>query len=808
MQNLLRTLTASQLKSSLPETDLKLLLSAVKESRRQSSDVAKLGDAFYDSLEGLLLDLRTITPVRSRRVLASRLLTSHVQDNHDAEAFLKPVSKTDVPDYYDVIANPMDLQTMLRKVKQKQYKSKREFKDDLDLIWSNCFTYNATENHPLRMCARRLKVKAEKLLKNITDWKERADPVIPADISIRCVTPLLNGVTVNGHGPPYTPALMKSPSPAKQPSVVVTSRKARRDLPFQDSPAIVRTPAGMATFLSLDGDFTQEAGKPAIPNGVEYSTADLATRLGEYALLSDDEGESSGCKYPEVSLKTIEGEVGTKRKLNGYVDNRPRKRARTHTPVEKEVVELWWDAMQSDELLGNGLPTLAHASSEPIPSPSPLKPITDQPREATRRKKKRKKDELAQSSLLFHMNNNIRTLKRVRTTHAKFSALKQSTEEGNSLAVPPDLAVEDVEDVVDERPWRPVGSGIDIGEENADDCLHWMGSKVLEHAGFQGTSKAALDVLASVTSEYLLNVGRTIHFLCDKYADKMTSEEIILHTLFESGTTRINELERYINDDIIRYGGRLAELEKKLGNAYREATTEEAWDDDALFHNAEDEAEEGEFVMGNFADSFGEDFLGLRELGIAAEFGLSSLTIPKRLLKGKGNQGNKEGPSAAKPSEPPPPFPPPPPFVPFNSQMIDHQIGLLKPYYQQRFSSLSTAIAPSQSALPSQPLVPAPTVLPSAMLVLPDDAPTPSHAKVGPLGQILKAAPSGASKKKPKGKASGAPTNQASEADLSESLAPGVSAADSPKKTKSSASTSKKKSKPSESLPPVVMASA
>ncbi len=42
---------------------------------------------------------------------------------------------------------------------------------------------------------------------------------------------------------------------------------------------------------------------------------------------------------------------------------------------------------------------------------------------------------------------------------------------------------------------------------------------------------------------------------------------------------------------------------------------------------------------GNFADSFGEDFLGLRELGIAAEFGLSSLTVPKRLLKGK-NKGN------------------------------------------------------------------------------------------------------------------------------------------------------------------------
>ena len=83
------------------------------------------------------------------------------QDSRDAEAFLKPVSKAEVPDYYDgkclssemndsdsattVISNPMDFQTMLRKVKQKNYRSKREFQDDLDLIWTNCYTYNASE---------------------------------------------------------------------------------------------------------------------------------------------------------------------------------------------------------------------------------------------------------------------------------------------------------------------------------------------------------------------------------------------------------------------------------------------------------------------------------------------------------------------------------------------------------------------------------------------------------------------------------------------------------------------------------------
>jgi hypothetical protein len=33
-----------------------------------------------------------------------------------------------------------------------------------------------------------------------------------------------------------------------------------------------------------------------------------------------------------------------------------------------------------------------------------------------------------------------------------------------------------------------------------------------------------MDVLTGVTSEFLLNVGRTLRFLCDKYAKTMTPE--------------------------------------------------------------------------------------------------------------------------------------------------------------------------------------------------------------------------------------------------------------------------------------------
>lgn len=43
----------------------------------------------------------------------------------------------------------------------------------------------------------------------------------------------------------------------------------------------------------------------------------------------------------------------------------------------------------------------------------------------------------------------------------------------------------------------------------------------------------------------------------------------------------------------------------------------------------------GLMSSGNFAEELGEDFLGLRELGIDREFGLNSLTVPSSLFYGR-----------------------------------------------------------------------------------------------------------------------------------------------------------------------------
>lgn len=132
---------------------------------------------------------------------------------------------------------------------------------------------------------------------------------------------------------------------------------------------------------------------------------------------------------------------------------------------------------------------------------------------------------------------------------------------------PPDVGEDGlVEDVIDERPWRARYAGLrhvkgpvdlEVGEKNAEECLKWMNRKVLEHAGFQGafhttplqshavrretelllslyagTSGVALDVISGVASEYLLNVGRTLRFLCDKYAKSMTPEVRLTYSYY------------------------------------------------------------------------------------------------------------------------------------------------------------------------------------------------------------------------------------------------------------------------------------
>jgi len=115
---------------------MKFLLELIQS---QSNDASELVALSTDARESGLRDEKATI---HEFIDTLERITNELRSDPNATAFLSRVRKTDAPDYYDVIKRPMDLGTVLKKVKGGVYKTKSAFNDDLELIWTNCFTYN------------------------------------------------------------------------------------------------------------------------------------------------------------------------------------------------------------------------------------------------------------------------------------------------------------------------------------------------------------------------------------------------------------------------------------------------------------------------------------------------------------------------------------------------------------------------------------------------------------------------------------------------------------------------------------------
>lgn len=117
----------------------------------------------------------------------------------------------------------------------------------------------------------------------------------------------MNGM--NGHiAPrPRPVAFTKSPSPSKVSSTSSSSRQTRRDVPFPESSAILRTTEDMSAFLRLDRELDSRLNGQLLTNG--FNGPSLEERLRDYAVVGMElDGEEAGFMAMDV-------DVGEKRKL-------------------------------------------------------------------------------------------------------------------------------------------------------------------------------------------------------------------------------------------------------------------------------------------------------------------------------------------------------------------------------------------------------------------------------------------------------------------------------------------------------------
>ncbi|XP_071965223.1 uncharacterized protein [Antedon mediterranea] len=81
-----------------------------------------------------------------------RKIVRQLQSHKMAWPFLEPVNKEDVPDYYEIIKEPMDLTTVETKLKKKKYQKLSDFTYDVGKVFDNCRFYNASDS-PFYQCA-------------------------------------------------------------------------------------------------------------------------------------------------------------------------------------------------------------------------------------------------------------------------------------------------------------------------------------------------------------------------------------------------------------------------------------------------------------------------------------------------------------------------------------------------------------------------------------------------------------------------------------------------------------------------------
>jgi hypothetical protein len=131
------------------------------------------------------VDRRHADPLVSFSSILENIL-NEVRDFPDAQPFLIPVNSKKVVDYYSLVKNPVDLQTIRKRIIEKAYKDRESFLDDMRLLVENSALYNGS-NHPITASAENLYILCQQKM------EEKQDKLIRLE---KAINPLLDDNSV------------------------------------------------------------------------------------------------------------------------------------------------------------------------------------------------------------------------------------------------------------------------------------------------------------------------------------------------------------------------------------------------------------------------------------------------------------------------------------------------------------------------------------------------------------------------------------------------------------------------------------
>jgi hypothetical protein len=116
--------------------------------KQQAPDIAELFENSQKIDEMKIPQVDESAPILYHWEKVARRMLSTLMKHQKAWIFNEPVQpeKQGLPDYFDVIQNPMDFGTIEKKLKHHEYLSMQHFLQDVELVFENCFHYNGEQS--------------------------------------------------------------------------------------------------------------------------------------------------------------------------------------------------------------------------------------------------------------------------------------------------------------------------------------------------------------------------------------------------------------------------------------------------------------------------------------------------------------------------------------------------------------------------------------------------------------------------------------------------------------------------------------
>ncbi|PPS14735.1 hypothetical protein GOBAR_AA05847 [Gossypium barbadense] len=125
------------------------------------------------TLHGSPVEFGPTTPLPDKKLLL--FILDRLQKKDTYGVFSEPVDLKELPDYCDIVANPMDFSTVRKKLDGGAYTTLEQFEKDVFLICSNAILYNAPDTVYFRQ-ARSMQELAKKDFENLRQESDEGEP--------------------------------------------------------------------------------------------------------------------------------------------------------------------------------------------------------------------------------------------------------------------------------------------------------------------------------------------------------------------------------------------------------------------------------------------------------------------------------------------------------------------------------------------------------------------------------------------------------------------------------------------------------